>query len=677
MYLSKHIARVVTALALIVACCPLRADAQVNTDQVVNVGRNAMYFEDYVVAIQYFNRAIAAKPYLAYPYFYRAIAKYNLEDFKGAEDDAARALEINPYITDAWEVRGVARQNLGNNRGAIADYEQALALLPNNRQIMYNLAAAQTDVADYAAADSIFGVLIDNYPGFENAYLGRARSLLMQNDTVRAVDDIHKALKINADSYNGHIMLSEIAMQQSRDSIPAALAHLEQAIRLQPKIPGLYINRAYLRYVNNDWPGAMDDYDMAITLDPENRMARFNRGLLNMEVSGYDTAVADFTEVLAQSPNDVRALYNRAYALSYKRMFREALADADHIIALMPEYPAGYAMRAEINRRAGNASAASRDYDRSVALAKRLRPAKDDGTTGQKPKNQEDETELSDEDFTKREFSKLLTVDDNTDFREEYNNSAIRGRVQDRNVTVNLEPMVEFTYYPIDGEVSSHTFYTPEVDDINASRGLHFPLYLSTQIAIIADNDITDKHFKSIEYYNSYLANHRPRAIDFIARALDLITVHDYESAVRDLDKAIALTPDFGPAYQMRAQARARMLDAEGSVNVDARTDRAILERAAVNAVIDDLDAALRRMPRSPYLYYNKGNMLMRMGDVEGAIRAYDAAIALNSGFGEAYFNRGYAHLKAGDKNAGVDDLSRAGQLGIVAAYNLIKRISK
>ncbi len=61
--------------------------AQINTDQVQRVGQNALYFEDYMLSIQYFNQVIQAKPYLAQPYFFRAIAKLNLEDYKGAEED--------------------------------------------------------------------------------------------------------------------------------------------------------------------------------------------------------------------------------------------------------------------------------------------------------------------------------------------------------------------------------------------------------------------------------------------------------------------------------------------------------------------------------------------------------------------------------------------------------------
>ena len=141
------------------------AKAQINTEQVLLVGQNALYFEDYMLSIQYFNRVITVKPYLAKPYFLRAIAKLNLEDYNGAEADASQAIELNPYLTDAWEVRGVARQNLGNNAGAIADYDHALELIPRNRQLLFNKAMAQFDSDDMDGADSTYRALLAYYPG--------------------------------------------------------------------------------------------------------------------------------------------------------------------------------------------------------------------------------------------------------------------------------------------------------------------------------------------------------------------------------------------------------------------------------------------------------------------------------------------------------------------------------
>ena len=81
--------------------------AQINTDRVMEIGRNAIYFEDYVLSIQYFSQVISAKPYLSEPYFYRGLAKMNLEDYQGAEEDCSLSIERNPFVASAYQVRGL------------------------------------------------------------------------------------------------------------------------------------------------------------------------------------------------------------------------------------------------------------------------------------------------------------------------------------------------------------------------------------------------------------------------------------------------------------------------------------------------------------------------------------------------------------------------------------------
>jgi len=79
------------------SCFQLLGFAQWNTERILTIGRNALYFEDYVLSIQYFNQVIKIKPYLAEPYMYRAMAKIQLGDDKGAETDATEAIERNPF----------------------------------------------------------------------------------------------------------------------------------------------------------------------------------------------------------------------------------------------------------------------------------------------------------------------------------------------------------------------------------------------------------------------------------------------------------------------------------------------------------------------------------------------------------------------------------------------------
>ena len=83
--------------------------AQYRVDRLVTAGRSALYYEDFVLSIKYFNLAIGAKPYLYEPWYYRSVAKFNLDDFTGAESDATEALHLNPYINDMYDLRAICR----------------------------------------------------------------------------------------------------------------------------------------------------------------------------------------------------------------------------------------------------------------------------------------------------------------------------------------------------------------------------------------------------------------------------------------------------------------------------------------------------------------------------------------------------------------------------------------
>ena len=80
--------------------------AQLNTDRITAIGRNALYFDDYVLSIQYFNQVIKLKPYLSEPYLLRAIAKIQLGDYTGAEMDCNASIERNPFQPGAYYTRG-------------------------------------------------------------------------------------------------------------------------------------------------------------------------------------------------------------------------------------------------------------------------------------------------------------------------------------------------------------------------------------------------------------------------------------------------------------------------------------------------------------------------------------------------------------------------------------------
>lgn len=652
------------------------ASAQVNTEQVLRIGQNSLYFEDYMLSIQYFNQAIAAKPYLAQPYFLRAIAKLNLDDYMGAEADANRAIELNPYLTDAYEVRGVARQNMGRLRPAIEDYDRALELLPRNRQLLFNKALAQTDADDLGAADSTFALLLNHYPNFDKGYLGRARLRMLATDTVGAAADIDRALEIDRNNANAYIMRADIAINSHGD-YAAALDDIDEAIRLMPQVAGLYINRAFLRYNLDSYTGAMADYDYALTLDPLNATALFNRGLLLAEVNANDLALEDFNRVLSLDPDDYRALYNRAVIYKAKGNYDAALADMERVAERFPDFPGAVYFRAAVNQERGNLVAAERDYRRARQMLADLHPADETETEAASASAGDSDATPSDmpDELTGKRFATLLTVDDNAAIEREYNNSAIRGRVQDRDVNIEIEPMMMLSFYSSPTELRGESTYIRQVEDLNATRALRNLLLVTNKVPVL-DEAASARHFQSIEYYNSYLATHPGRPVDYIGRALDFLTVRDYTNAERDATRALETAPDLALAYLIRAQAKyGNYRLSRGDGGSDAAT-RGALSAAALDAIVADLDEVIRLAPDMAVAWFNKGDILFERGDYVGADAAFTRAIELRRDFGEAYYNRGYLALRAGRRDKGIADLSKAGELGIIGAYNLMKRMS-
>lgn len=669
----RHIILTVTAIAMTWIGSPVLA--QVNTEQVMRIGVNAMSFDDYILAIQYFNQAIQAKPYLARPYHMRAVAKYNLEDYAGADADATKALEINPYITEVYRLRGAARQNIGRFAEAVEDYDRALDADPDDQRVLFNKGLAMAAMDKYTDADTIFGQLIRRNSGMDIAYFGRANVNIAAGDTVAATRWLEKGIEINPNDFNAHIMRYQIAI--GRNDNDAALAAIDKAIQLSPRNTDLYIARANLRYTTDDYFGAMADYTYALDLDPGNDRALYNRAMLRTEVQDLDNALTDYESILAADPDNDLAIYNHAMILAQKGDYKRAVDGISRFIALYPTLSTSYFVRSQWLLALGRKAAAKADYDKGRDLADYRTPIRRPVRKKSKlEKKYEEETarherdtvptdieELTPEEFERR-LSTMIEVSNETDLGVQYDNSTIRGLIQNRNFNAETEPYMLISFYPTPSELQRKTYYLKEADDLNATHILRKNLAVTPLPSQPSEADIQG-HFASVEYFNSALSTEQPRSADYIGRAMDFITLKNFDAAIDDIDRALAITPGYALSYMLRAQAR-----------VCAASGNDTPRSSTLRLAIADLDQAIALSPRNAVAWYNKGNLLFELGDYTSAILAFTKAIEYQPDMGEAFFNRGYANLKLGNSVSGKADLSKAGELGIVPAYNLMKRIT-
>lgn len=679
-------------LALAVFCTSMGCFAQINTDQVVTIGRNALYFEDYILAIQYFNQAIKAKPFLAEPYFYRSVAKISLEDYRGAEQDAGMAIERNPFIVDAYQVRGVSRQNMGNFKGAVEDYNEGLKLMPEDKNMLLNRAVCQTALKNYVEAQESFDRLMQLDRRNDRAYIGLAQMNLARKDTTAALDNLNRGIALSKKNASAYVMRSEIYTRSHHD-FERALADMDSAIMLEPHYSGFFINRAYMKYNLDDYFGAMADYDYAIGLDPASQEAHFNRGLLRAEVGDNNKAISDFDFVLKSNPSNFMALYNRALLHMRTGQFRNAVNDFTAILKKYPEFEAGYMARGEAKRRMGDIRGSEADMEKAMSIFRRnkthvstFNPAEIEATAAIKKAEQRaleggvDEPETAEEIINR--FNTLLTVNDNDPVKPEYANRQ-RGHVQNDNIEVEPMPMFSLSYYAQDNQLNGKTHYIRELGDINDLKLLPGTLTIIPGVPQLQAEEI-QRHFNDIEYYNSLLGSAKPRSIDLFARGLDYLLVKNPESAIEDADSAIVLSPNFMLAFLLRADAhymqyrmaQARDKNSASGNELDAKA-RQHMDEMMLDLVRKDLDQAIKLSPKNVYAHFNKGNVYMLQGDYTSAISCYTTAIELKPDLAEAYYNRGLMYLRLGNKTSGINDLSKAGELGILPSYNVLKRMTR
>lgn len=176
-------------------------------------------------------------------------------------------------------------------------------------------------------------------------------------------------------------------------------------------------------------------------------------------------------------------------------------------------------------------------------------------------------------------------------------------------------------------------------------------------------------------------------AKDLTQKGRELYEKREYMESLLNLNKAIEADPNYAAAYYVRGNIKEAFEDHHGAMK--------------------DYNIAIEKNPKFPDAFFVRGNVKMKLQDYYGAIDDYSAAIALNENYIEAYFNRGRAkqflqayedaindcskiiqinpknvdayymrgilRINFGDMKNGCLDLSKAGEMGDLKAYEAIK----
>ena len=638
------------------------AGAQVNKQYFVWVGRDMVMDSRYREAIETLNILLRADPDAYEGYFWRGIAKYHLDDLLGAERDFTLTLAKNPVYTNAYQFRALTRSRLGNYDDAMKDFDEAIELRPDYPAPYYSRGVTNILTGRYREAVDDFNMYMRFNQRDADAYANRGTAYLHLQDTVAAYEDFGRAIRTNREYPRGYLERGSLYMEQGR--YDEALADFDTAVRCDTSYIPAYFSRAMAYYRKHNLQAALADFDRVLELDPTSSVTYFNRALVRTETGDYNRALEDYDQVAAYSPGNVIVYYNRAGLRFRLGELQGALEDYDRAIELYPDFANAYLGRASVKYLLRDSEGAERD--RSVAERK----------IAEYRARLEGESEVSFAD-TSRQFDKLLSFD------TQLSDGPVRNTATGTKERITLRPSYGFTLRS-DAEPGRGLILHPgeaEAEEFIASLG-DASVVFGCEGSDMAAAALVRKD----EAVSADIAANGSRWQAYFMRGMTQALLKQYTNAVGALSTAITLYPRNPFLYIARSAVQAEMTDFISSMDngysrISPESDRSARMRDAARTydydeAISDLNKAAKLNPNLPCIYYNRGNLFALSGRFPEAFEEYSHAIALDPGLAEAYFNRGLVQIYMKDTRKGLLDISKAGELGIGEAYDLLRLYS-
>lgn len=638
------------------------AGAQVNKQYFVWVGRDMVMDSRYREAIETLNILLRADPDAYEGYFWRGIAKYHLDDLLGAERDFTLTLAKNPVYTNAYQFRALTRSRLGNYDDAMKDFDEAIELRPDYPAPYYSRGVTNILTGRYREAVDDFNMYMRFNQRDADAYANRGTAYLHLQDTVAAYEDFGRAIRTNREYPRGYLERGSLYMEQGR--YDEALADFDTAVRCDTSYIPAYFSRAMAYYRKHNPQAALADFDRVLELDPTSSVTYFNRALVRTETGDYNRALEDYDQVAAYSPGNVIVYYNRAGLRFRLGELQGALEDYDRAIELYPDFANAYLGRASVKYLLRDSEGAERD--RSVAERK----------IAEYRARLEGESEVSFAD-TSRQFDKLLSFD------TQLSDGPVRNTATGTKERITLRPSYGFTLRS-DAEPGRGLILHPgeaEAEEFIASLG-DASVVFGCEGSDMAAAALVRKD----EAVSADIAANGSRWQAYFMRGMTQALLKQYTNAVGALSTAITLSPRNPFLYIARSAVQAEMTDFISSMDngysrISPESDRSARMRDAARTydydeAISDLNKAAKLNPNLPCIYYNRGNLFALSGRFPEAFEEYSHAIALDPGLAEAYFNRGLVQIYMKDTRKGLLDISKAGELGIGEAYDLLRLYS-
>jgi tetratricopeptide (TPR) repeat protein len=342
----------------------------------------------------------------------RAAAFLGTKDYDKAIRDADHAIRLDRGLVQAYYNRGLARLALGEVKASVDDLTQVVRRQPDYLDALLFRARAYRMQDEFERAlDDVHAAMVQCGKTPE-LYLERGLVYQAMRKFDLALADISKAIELRPKSVDALCKRAELQVRMGQ--MQAARLELGTALKLDPNHGPSHHALGGVLFLEGKYADAIKEFDLAVKTDPraryfmnlgvaylklgqmQNALASLNeavaicdrnprivgdlasevrgiRAQIHRDMGNLAAALEDYTVAQKVSPRDYRPLHGKGITLLAMGKTDEAIDAFTRLIALRPNEPTYYLLRAEAYRAALQLARARADEQTARRLSRPMK----------------------------------------------------------------------------------------------------------------------------------------------------------------------------------------------------------------------------------------------------------------------------------------------------------------
>jgi len=234
----------------------------------------------FIDAVDILSLAIEKNELLSYTYYYRGIARANLNDLDGAADDYLRARELDKENVDILKEGAIVLSKLEDFEAAIENYNKLLELDPSNTDAFLNRGNFKMKILDFEGSITDFSSAISLDDQLAEAYYNRGKSYGNTKVFEKAIADFNMASELNYKVSNAYYNSGLASLQLNQPD--EAKKYLNNCIKSDSESEhsaNAYHLLGVMEMMQNRNDKALSYFNRSLEFNPENIDAYYNRGI--------------------------------------------------------------------------------------------------------------------------------------------------------------------------------------------------------------------------------------------------------------------------------------------------------------------------------------------------------------------------------------------------------------